>query len=130
MSRLVSSRLVSSRLVAAALGAVMSSDPARADCTLPRALVLPRAMDPALRCEHDQDDNGLDDEMELELGRCLAPAFRFQTGHVEPPTRVLFNAHGRIPRGGDGQAVGPMELVFKYVYLWPSDDGFTLMNCW
>ncbi|MCC6646136.1 MAG: hypothetical protein IT374_11260 [Polyangiaceae bacterium] len=87
-------------------------------------------MDPALRCEHDQDDNGLDDEVELELGRCLAPAFHFQTGHVEPPTRVLFNAHGRVPRGADGQALGPMELIFKYVYLWPRDDGFTLMDCW
>lgn len=85
-------------------------------------------MDVALRCAHDQDDNGLDDEMELELGRCLAPAFRFHSGHIEPPTRVLFNAHAKYVIEA-GPHVGATKVMLHYDYLWPSDLGFTQMDC-
>ncbi len=104
----------------------MSSTPARGECTLPRALVLPGAMDPKLRCEHDEDNNGLDDEMEELLGRCFAPRLRFDSavGLEEAPTKTYFNALATSPEGEDGG----VDVTLHYGLAWPRDNGFTQMS--
>lgn len=111
----------------------MSACDARAECTLPRALVLPAAMDAKLRCEHDEDDNGLDDEMEELLGKCFAPRLRFDSavGLEEAPSKVCFNAIVKNPVPTQPvPSDGSVNVTLHYGLAWPHDDGFTQMSAW
>jgi len=97
---------------------------ASAACYLPRPLVLPADMDLDLRCQHDEDNNGLDDEMEVALGQCLAPRLVFHGGYFQTPAAVVSNMHAK-----DLDADGNVHLKLQYELLWASDGGFETTDC-
>ncbi|MCC6648231.1 MAG: hypothetical protein IT374_22005 [Polyangiaceae bacterium] len=90
-----------------------------AACPLPRPLALPATMDAKLRCEHDEDDNGLDDEMERVVAECVAPMLVFKPGSYQPAQAVAFSA----------AQTAPSTFRFQYGFFWPSDGGHTEESC-
>ncbi len=91
-----------------------------AECTLSRPLVIPAHIDAALRCQSDEDNNGLDDGVEREIAECLAPLHHFHSGYVEPAQTVLYNT--RVLQVDGTTLTG----IVKFMHLWPRDDGFVL----
>ena len=80
-----------------------------------------KAMPDELVCEFDEDDNGLDDEIETQIAQALVPQFRFDkseehTRSGEP--RAVFNT--RMSLDGSGRRI----LTIKYVFVWDRDGGF------
>lgn len=70
-------------------------------------------------CSADEDGNGLDDEVESELARCVAPQFRFDGAENalrgdEP--HVLFSA----------ALIAPDKIRIHYAVLFADDGGYVL----
>ena len=96
-------------------------------CSFDRAVVLlSTALPEELKCTYDQDGNGLDDDMELELAKCMAPLLKFDA--LEPPESRL---------SGEPQVLFSMQLVnsqpvpgmnarvkIQYQFLYTRDGGF------
>jgi len=74
-----------------------------------------------LVCEFDEDDNGLDDEIETQIAQALVPQFRFDkseehTRSGEP--HAVFNTRMSL------DASGRRILTIKYMFVWDRDGGF------
>ncbi len=89
-------------------------------CKISRSpYLMSKALPPSLRCQYDQDGNGLDDEVEREIAACVAPAIVFDSAeqHVLPgEPHALFTAN----------AESATEIRLRYVYLFRYDGGPTL----
>lgn len=92
-------------------------------CFLPRNPVLSQtAMPQALRCDVDEDGNGLDDEMEHQIARCVAPELRFDSDEdyrrsAEP--HALYNTSLR----GAGSGSSAPLITVRFVFLYAKDGG-------
>ncbi|HNZ25551.1 MAG TPA: hypothetical protein PKL24_25625 [Polyangiaceae bacterium] len=80
-----------------------------------------KAMPEELVCEFDEDDNGLDDEIETQIAQALVPQFRFDkseehTRSGEP--HAVFNTRMSL------DASGRRILTIKYMFVWDRDGGF------
>ncbi len=79
--------------------------------------------DTITRCDMDQDGNGLDDEIEDQIAKCVTPIFRFDTD--EPSDSLLAGepvlgySSWRIAAPGFG-----VRIRFRFVALFRRDGGF------
>lgn len=94
--------------------------PASAYCVLDRSpMVLEQSLPEALRCQFDQDGNGLDDAIEEQLAHCFAP-------------RILLDSAENVTSGSEPASVftarrsAPNEIVLQMGLLWHNDGGFVL----
>jgi hypothetical protein len=94
--------------------------PASAYCVLDRSPVILEASLPSeLACKFDQDGNGLDDEIERQLAKCVAPEIRFDSAETDlrpGEPNALFTAY----------RTAPTQIVIKYSMLMLHDGGFVL----
>ncbi len=129
MPRLVRTALVAASCLFTAHGTLRahaaSSPPERvpsdAWCALSRSPILPPAdaMPEALRCFYDEDDNGLDDDVERELARCFAPELRFDAGE---PARAPNEPHALFNVRRPSSEPGRLRIAFTLLYA--RDAGF------
>jgi hypothetical protein len=98
--------------------------PASAWCSLRRSpFIQELAIPEDLRCKFDQDGNGLDDEIERELARCVTPEFRFdafEEHRRSDEPNLVFSAY----------RVSTNEIYIRYVALFREDGGFVIDDDW
>jgi hypothetical protein len=112
-----------------------AAPPPETICKLQRApLLLPisSTMPAQLQCASDQDGNGLDDEMELQLAKCFVPELRFDAAEnatawgSEP--HVFFSAYRVRPSAVSADAAcvdqtAPL-IRLRFGLVWSYDGGF------
>jgi hypothetical protein len=70
-------------------------------------------------CSSDEDGNGLDDQVESELARCVVPQFRFDQAENalrQDEPKILFSA----------SLVAPDRIRIHYAVLFADDGGYAL----
>lgn len=108
-------------------------------CKLPRSPWVPHKAAPEnLECLIDEDDDGIDDEIEALLANCYAPSFRFAPtedtritgnptfpGGQEPFTAFNVFPHAANASGAPGT---PRRIQIKYATLYAKDGGYWRLN--
>ena len=92
-------------------------------CPLDRSPFLPWvALPDELKCDFDQDGNGLDDAIERQIAACVAPLILFDSGEnarLPGEPRTLFTA----------ERVGLDSVLITYIGLFAYDGGYVFSAC-
>lgn len=124
MSRLLVLVVLGAALSAPTLASAAPVFPVR--CPLSRSPYLPRgAMADTVACNFDEDGNGLDDEVEMEIARCFVPEFHFDADENalaggEP--LPIFSARPMVDEPEAG-TMGQNRVRLKWLFLYGADGG-------